>query len=213
MTPSAADVYGLALALDAAPKLRARRPDGTAIALALQRWLGPLTAADEAVLDRTRGPVLDVGCGPGRHVLALAHRGRLALGVDVAPAAVRVARLRGAPAIEASVFDRIPGAGTWGSALLLDGNIGIGGAPVALLARLRELLRPGGDVLVELGPPGVALTTERIRLELDGVRSRAFAWAYVGIDAIEAPARAAGLAVAERWQDERRWFARLVPAR
>jgi len=213
VTPSAADVYALALAHDAPPKLRARRPDGTAIALALHRWLGPLTAADEAVLERTSGPVLDVGCGPGRHVLALAHRGRLALGVDVAPAAVRVARLRGAPAIEASVFDRIPGAGTWGSALLLDGNIGIGGAPVALLARLRELLRPGGDVLVELAPPGVAVTTERIRLELDGLHSRSFAWAYVGADAIEDPARAAGFAVAERWQDERRWFARLVAAR
>ena len=40
MTPTAADVYGLALAHDAPPKLRARRPDGTAIALALHRWLG-----------------------------------------------------------------------------------------------------------------------------------------------------------------------------
>jgi len=213
VTPSAADVYALALAHAAPPKLRARRPDGTAMGLALHRWLGPLTAADEAVLNRTRGPVLDVGCGPGRHVLALARRGRLALGVDVAPAAVRVARLRGAPAIEASVFDRIPGAGSWGSALLLDGNVGIGGAPVALLARLRELLRPEGDVLVELAPPGVALTTERIRLELDGLHSRAFAWAYVGVDAIEAPARTAGFAVAERWQDDRRWFARLVATR
>ncbi len=213
MTPTAADVYGLALAHEAPPKLRARRPDGTAVALALQRWLGPLTAADEAVLQRTRGPVLDVGCGPGRHVLALAHRGRLALGVDVAPAAVRVARLRGAPAIEASVFDRIPGAGTWGSALLLDGNIGIGGAPVALLARLRELLRPDGEVLVELAPSGVPATTERIRLELGGLHSRSFAWAYVGVDAIEDPAEAAGFAVAERWQHERRWFARLAAAR
>ncbi len=213
MTPSAADVYGLALAHDATPKLRARRPDGTAIALGLHRWLGPLTAADEAVLDRTSCPVLDVGCGPGRHVLALARRGRLALGFDVAPAAVRVARLRGAPAIEASVFHRIPGAGTWASALLLDGNIGIGGAPVALLARLRELLRPGGDVLVELAPPGVAATSERIRLELGGLHSRSFAWAYVGVDAIGYPARAAGFAVEERWQHERRWFARLVAAR
>ena len=137
--------------------------------------------------------MLDVGCGPGRHVLALARRGRLALGVDIAPAAVRVARLRGAPAIEASVFDRIPGAGTWGSALLLDGNIGIGGAPDALLARLRELLRPDGEVLVELAPPGVAATSERIRLELAGLHSRSFAWAYVGVDAIEAPARSGGL--------------------
>jgi len=37
--------------------------------------------------------------------------------------------------------------------------------------------------------------------------------AYVGADAIEDPAQAAGFAVAERWQDERRWFARLVAAR
>ncbi len=210
MTPTAADVYGLALAHPEPHKLRARRPDGTATALALQRWLGPLTAADEAVLDRAHAPVLDVGCGPGRHVLALARRGRLALGVDIAPAAVRVARLRGARAIEASVFERVPGAGTWGSALLLDGNIGIGGAPDDLLARLRELLRPGGEVLAELAPPGVGVTRERIRLELGGLRSRSFPWAYVGVDAIEAPAGAAGFAVAERWQDERRWFARLV---
>lgn len=213
MTPTAAEVYGLALADDAPPRLRARRPDGSSLTLALHCWLGPLTGADAAVLDRTRGPVLDVGCGPGRHVLALAQRGRLALGVDVAPAAVRVARLRGARVIEASVFDRIPGAGTWGSALLLDGNIGIGGDPVALLARLRELLRRDGDVLVELAPPGVALTSERIRLELGGLRSRSFPWAYVGADAIEAPALAAGFAVAERWRDERRWFARLIASR
>jgi len=209
MTPSAAEVYGLALS-DETATLRARRPDGSSMRLALHRWLGPLTAADEAVLDRAHAPVLDVGCGPGRHVLALARRGHLALGVDIAPAAVRVARLRGASAIEASVFARIPGAGRWGSALLLDGNIGIGGAPDALLARLRELLAPGGEVLVELAPPGVVSTSERIRLELGDHRSRAFAWAYVGVDAIEAPARAAGFAVAQRWGDERRWFARLV---
>ena len=209
MNPSAADVYGLALAHNATARLHARRPDGRAATLALPRWLGPLTAADAAVLDRTRGPVLDVGCGPGRHVLALARRGRLALGVDIAPAAVRVAR-RGAPAIEASVFDRIPGAGTWGSALLLDGNIGIGGAPAALLARLHELLRPGGDVLVELAPRGVAVTSEQIRLEFGGLQSRAFAWAYVGVDAIDGPARTAGFAVAERWRQDRRWFARLT---
>jgi SAM-dependent methyltransferase len=212
VTPTAADVYGLALAGDAAPRLRARRADGTSMGLALHCWLGPLTAADAAVLERTRGPVLDVGCGPGRHVLALARRGRLALGVDVAPAAVRVARLRGARVIEASVFDGIPGAGTWGSALLLDGNIGIGGDPVALLARLRELLRPDGEVLVELAPSGVAATSERIHLELGDLHSRSFAWAYVGVDAVDAPARAAGFAVAERWQDGGRWFARLAAA-
>jgi len=211
MTPTASDLYALALE-DTATTLRAHRADGTAIALPLERWLGPLTAADAAVLDRARAPVLDVGCGPGRHVLALARRGHLALGVDIAPAAVRLARLRGARVIEASVFARIPGAGTWGSALLLDGNIGIGGAPDALLARLRQLLRATGELLVELAPPGVPVKRERIRLEIGGRHSRSFAWAYVGTDAIDAVARTAGFAVAERWQDERRWFARLVVA-
>jgi SAM-dependent methyltransferase len=209
MTPSAVDVYALALEGDA-PALRVCRQDGSMVPLALDRWLGPLTAADQAMLDRARPPVLDVGCGPGRHVLALARRGRLALGVDIAPAAVRVARRRGAPAIEASVFDRIPGAGTWGSALLLDGNIGIGGVPEALLARLRELLRPGGEVLVELEAPGVGELRERVRLEAGTERSAWFAWASVGADAIERSAHAAGFAVTERWEMERRWFGRLV---
>ena len=208
---SAVDVYALALADSGPPApLRARRPDGSTIELALDRWLGPLTAADEAALDRARAPVLDVGCGPGRHVLALARRGHLALGVDIAPAAVRVAVQRGAPAIEASVFARIPGGGTWGSALLLDGNIGIGGAPDALLVRLRQLLCADGEVLVELAPPGAPTTSERIRLELDGLFSRPFEWAYVGIDAIDALAKATGFRVAERWESERRWFARLA---
>jgi SAM-dependent methyltransferase len=212
MTPTASDLYGLALE-DTTATLCARRPDGTITPLALGRWLGGLTPADGAVLDRARSPVLDVGCGPGRHVLALARRGHLALGVDIAPTAVRLARLRGARVIEASVFARIPGAGTWGSALLLDGNIGIGGEPGALLARLRQLLRPAGEVLVELAPPGVVATSERIRLEVDGRRSRSFAWAYVGTDAIAAVARTAGFAVPERWEHERRWFARLVASR
>jgi SAM-dependent methyltransferase len=209
VSSSAADLYALALAGEV-PRLGARHPDGSVIPLALERWLGPLTAADEAVLDRAHAPVLDIGCGPGRHVLALARRGHLALGVDVAPAAVRVAVQRGAPAIEASVFERIPGAGAWGTALLLDGNIGIGGAPEALLARLRQLLRADGAVLVELAPPGIGATSERIRLELDGQFSRAFPWAYVGVDAIAEPARRAGFEVTETWESERRWFARLT---
>src|SRR5205823_333854 len=82
---------------------------------------------------RAVGPVLDVGCGPGRHVLALARRGVLAVGVDVTPAAVRYARARGAPVFRGSVFAAVPGVGHWRTALLLDGNIGIGGRPVVLL--------------------------------------------------------------------------------
>jgi SAM-dependent methyltransferase len=178
---------------------------GELFPLPLTRWLGPAGAVDERVLDRAVGPVLDVGCGPGRHVSALARRGVLALGVDISPVAVRLARRRGAPAIQGSIFDRLPG--RWGSALLLDGNIGIGGRPTVLLRRVGELLAPGGRVLVELGAPGTGAVALRLRLEGAGRVGPWFDWARVGVDALDGPAVAAGLAVRDRWCDDGRWFA------
>jgi SAM-dependent methyltransferase len=199
-------LYAEALARDGA-SLICRDKRGRALRLPLTRWLGPAGAVDERVLDRAVGPVLDVGCGPGRHVSSLARRGVLALGVDVSPVAVRLARARGASAIEGSIFDRLPGAGTWGSALLLDGNIGIGGRPDALLRRVAELLAPGGQILLELEPPGAGAVTQRLRLEGDGTASEWFAWARVAIDALDGPVAATGLVVTERWCDGGRWFA------
>jgi SAM-dependent methyltransferase len=200
-----------ARALDGgAPELACRDAGGRARALPVDRWLGPAGPADERLLDRATGPVLDVGCGPGRHVGALARRGVLALGVDVSPEAVRLARGRGAAALEGSIFDRLPGAGTWRCALLLDGNVGIGGRPEALLRRVADLLAPGAHVLVELEPPGVGVRRERLRLEAGGATSGWFAWARVAVDAVDGPARAAGLTVAARRRDGDRWFAELV---
>ncbi|HEV7808353.1 MAG TPA: class I SAM-dependent methyltransferase [Solirubrobacteraceae bacterium] len=207
---AAIELYGRTLVEPAPGATTVRSRDGRAWALPLQRYLGPLAVADEDVLSRASPPVLDVGCGPGRHVLALARRGRLALGVDVSSVAVRIARERGAIVHQASVFDHIPGAGTWGSALLLDGNIGIGGRPTALLARLGRLLRPGGAVLVELEGGGAPSGSTRIRLEAGDAVSDWFRWAHVGIDAIGEHADAAGLAVREVWEVEGRWFACLV---
>ena len=51
-----------------------RTAGGELLPVPLERWLGPPTSEEETVLDRVVGPALDVGCGPGRHVLALARR-------------------------------------------------------------------------------------------------------------------------------------------
>ena len=52
-------------------------------------------AGDDGLLRRCTGPVLDVGCGPGRLTGALTARGHVALGVDVSAGAVRLARAPG----------------------------------------------------------------------------------------------------------------------
>jgi hypothetical protein len=98
-----------------------------------------------------------------------------------------------------SVFDRVPGAGRWSSALLLDGNLGIGGHPEALLERVASLLQPGGAVLVEVEPPDTTLRTEVVRFDIDDVHGPWFAWTAVGADELSAPAAAAGLHVEDVW--------------
>ena len=202
------DLYSEALSGRA--DLVARLDDGTAWPVDVAPWLGRASAADERLLARAHGPVLDVGCGPGRHVHALARHGVLAVGVDVTPAAVALARRGGADIVHGSIFDHLPGAGTWRTALLLDGNIGIGGCPVALLRRVAAMLRPDGRVLVELDPPGTGLRSGRVRLEGAARTGVPFPWARVAADAIDAPAAEARFAVAERWCDDGRWFAALA---
>jgi hypothetical protein len=107
------------------------------------------------------------------------------------------------------VFGRVPGAGRWMTVLLADGNIGIGGDPVALLRRVAELLRPLGQALVEVQPPGTALRSEQIRLRHGGQASAWFSWAYVGVDQIGEIAGDARLTAAETWAADGRWFVSL----
>lgn len=175
--------------------------------VAIDRWFGPLTAADNSVLARVVAPVLDVGCGPGRHVRALAERGIVTLGIDITPHAVALATRRGAPVLERSVFDRVPGAGRWATALLLDGNAGIGGAPDVTLRRVASLLRPYGQLLVELDSPGARRDATTVRLEVGGRGGPWFSWVPVPADALDASAARAGCRVRETWRHGARRFA------
>jgi SAM-dependent methyltransferase len=194
------------------PELCLRADDGTVVPLDLDRWHGRPDADELALLERVCPPVLDLGCGPGRHVVALGERGVPALGIDAAPSAVATARARGALVLERSIFARIPGAGRWGTVLLLDGNVGIGGDPVALLGRARSLLRADGHVLAEVAPPATLSRSFEVRLERRGVLGEPFSWAVLGADDVAATAAAAGLRADELWRGGDRWFTQLVPA-
>ncbi len=214
---AAIDLYGAILLRSAsqpedASVLRVVDEHGGELPFPVRRYLEAPTAEEHGVLARAIGPVLDIGCGPGRHVVALSRRGVVAVGVDISPLAVRLARTRGARVIEGSIFDRLPGAGAWGSALLLDGNIGIGGAPRELLNRVGGLLAPTGVVLVEVEGPGVPTGTLRVRLESEQTQSQWFPWARMSTEALPEMAADGGFDVREQWHTGGRWFATLQRA-
>jgi SAM-dependent methyltransferase len=186
---------------------------GERISLPTERWRATPDPGDELLLSSCVGPTLDVGCGPGRLTAALTERGIAALGTDVSEVAVRLTVRAGAAAIRRDVFDRQPGEGRWRHALLADGNIGIGGDPVRLLGRVRELLCDGGSALVEVDAPGVGLRHGRVRVSTDDAEgARWFDWAWLGADAVPSTAAQAGLKAGWLREAGGRWFTELVRA-
>jgi len=193
--------------------LRERSPvqlisdDGQLLTLDVERWLDDLDEADEGVLARCRGPVLDVGCGPGRFVRAAAGLGIAALGIDVAATAVQLTRTAGGSAVLRDVFHPGPADGLWSTLLLMDGNVGIGGDVVRLLRRARSLLEPGGRLLVE------AAADEHLDRALPRRFTRhgqpvgpRFVWAEVGIRPLIRHASELGFTVEEIWTVSARTF-------
>ncbi|MEU9167395.1 methyltransferase domain-containing protein [Streptomyces sp. NPDC048420] len=204
-----ADPYAHALRTGRGP-LFLRRADGWLLLLELERWCAAADAADLEVLRRCEGAVLDVGCGPGRLVAALAARGTKVLGIDVSEAAVARTVALGGPALRRSVFEPLPGEGRWGTALLIDGNVGIGGDPHTLLDRMAELLTPGGLLIAETvtGPD----LDERVQVHVTDARGATgspFPWARLGTPALLRHAERAGWRAVGQWTAGGRSFVAL----
>ena len=194
---------------DLQPRLL-RLADGRLVPLDVARWSGPVSAADESMLAHAVGPVLDVGCGPGRLTAALHERGIDVLGLELVPDLPVLARRAGAPVLLGDVFAAVPRAGAWRTVLLADGNVGIGGDPVRMLRRVRALLAPDGRLVCELHPEADAGTAGPVRLEGLGVTSAWFPWALLGAAGLAGAAGAAGLAVDATWETEGRTFSTLT---
>jgi SAM-dependent methyltransferase len=176
------------------------------VPLPVGRWRRDADASDRALLSHCVGHTLDVGCGPGRMSAHLMETGHGVLGIDVVQEAVRQARDRGVAALHRDVFASLPGEGRWDTVLLADGNIGIGGDPVALLMRVVELLAPAGRVVADLAAPGTGVHARSLTIRSDGGSTRPFRWASVGVDEVAALGAAAGLTCAEAHDIDGRWF-------
>jgi SAM-dependent methyltransferase len=175
------------------------------------RWRAAADAVDLSLFADVDGPVIDLGCGPGRMLVAARSIGVPALGVDLSAAAVRIARRSGAPVVHGSLFDTLPDEGRWDTAFLLDGNIGIGGDPETLLRRAAAIVREGGSVIVETSTDADADRRFLATVTDDGGRvSARFPWAVVGSRALVAAAGDTGLELHTCWTTADRTFCRLL---
>ncbi|MBT8183533.1 MAG: methyltransferase domain-containing protein [Eudoraea sp.] len=106
---------------------------------------------EQHALELCRGSVLDIGCGAGIHALYLQEKGMDTTGLDISAGAIETSRMKGLKktlygniySIHGMKFDTL---------LLLMNGIGIAGSLTLLdpfLVQLKELLSPGGQVLLD----------------------------------------------------------------
>jgi SAM-dependent methyltransferase len=110
---------------------------------------GTFSPLDRWACEQARGRVLDVGCGAGRHALALMAAGHEVIGLDSSPEAVAVARERGVNTV-LGTLDAAPSLGVFDTVLLLGSNLGLlesreRAGPV--LATLARATAPGGRLI------------------------------------------------------------------
>ncbi len=190
-----------------------RHADGRVDPLPVHTWLGGRGSDarfDRKIVEMCTGPTIDLGCGPGRLVSSLVRRGIPALGVDISPTAIGLARDSGAPVLHRDVFGPLPGAGRWQTVLLADGNVGLGGDPWRTLRRAAELLRDGGRCVAEFDSTAEGVDAGWVRLETSRTVGPWFRWASVGVDCAATLASEVGLAMAAVHPIGRRVVATLV---
>ena len=123
---------------------------------------------ERVAVEMAEGRVLDVGCGAGRHALALQDRGHDVTAIDVSAAAVEVARDRGvedARVVDvADVADELDP--TYDTVCMLGNNFGLVGtaerAP-SVLDALADVTAHDGQLLAESMDP--TATDERVHLD------------------------------------------------
>lgn len=117
----------------------------------LFREYDEMPQVERLALDQAEGMILDVGAGSGCHSMALKRMGKKALAIDISPLSVEVMKERGLDAAMVNFYDPSFDA-RFDTVLMLMNGTGIIGSlenmPV-FFDRIRQLLNPGGSVLID----------------------------------------------------------------
>ena len=106
---------------------------------------------EQIALNMAEGAILDVGAGSGCHSIALQASGKQVKAIDISPLSVEVMKERGIDAIHVNLYDS-DFKEKFDTILMLMNGTGIIGnlenIP-SFFARMKELLHPGGSVLID----------------------------------------------------------------
>ncbi len=106
---------------------------------------------ERIALDEASGDILDVGAGSGCHSVALMKMGKSAVAIDISPLSVEVMKERGVDALQVNLYDESFDR-KFDTVLMLMNGTGIIGnldnMPV-FFERMKQLLKPGGSILID----------------------------------------------------------------
>lgn len=106
---------------------------------------------ERIALDEASGEILDVGAGSGCHSVALMKMGKSAVAIDISPLSVEVMKERGVDALQVNLYDESFDR-KFDTVLMLMNGTGIIGnldnMPV-FFERMKQLLKPGGSILID----------------------------------------------------------------
>ena len=99
------------------------------------------TSQEREALSKAGGRILDLGCGPGRHLLDL-QAAAFAVGLDRSLEVLRTCKLRGGRNLVLGSAKRLPfKEGTFDTVLLMTNGLGIAGGMPDTVQMLRDIVR------------------------------------------------------------------------
>ena len=161
-----------------------------------------MPSLEQYALELAEGRILDVGAGSGCHSLALQKMGKTAFAIDISPLSVMVMKERGVDARQVNLYDPAF-TEKFDTVLMLMNGTGIIGClenmPV-FFDRMRELLTPGGSLLIDSSDLRYLFEEEDGSLMIDladdyygqldyqmvykNVEGEPFDWLYVDFDTL-----------------------------
>ena len=157
---------------------------------------------EKIALEEAEGRMLDVGAGSGCHSLALKRMGKEAVAIDISGLSVEVMKHRGVDARQVNLYDEAFSE-RFDTVLMLMNGTGIIGTldnMPAFFTRIRQLLSPGGSLIIDSSDLRYLFEEEDGSLMIDladdyyglldyqmeykGVKGEPFDWLYVDFDTL-----------------------------